>query len=115
MYELVWQAADPAPAPITASHPAPSFTRRAAESPVAATLALLQLLQSQSQLTAGRSSLSISTRSAASKPSPRQASSVEVGPKDTLPCAQPDVNSVELGTVYKLFHELMWAYQHRFR
>ena len=80
MYELVWQAVDPAPMPVTALHAAPCFSCRAAALPVAATLTSLQLLQSQSQLAAGRSRLSISTRAAADEQSSFQPSSVEVGP-----------------------------------
>ncbi len=85
MYELVWQVVDSASVPVTALRPAPTFAFRAAAQPVAATLASLQLLQSRSQPTTGRSRLSISARSAIGKPSFSQASSMEVGRRDALP------------------------------
>ena len=79
MYEIVWQAVDPATALSAASHSAPSFAVRAASQPVAATLASLQLLQSHSQLITGRSRLSISTRSGVRQLSASWVSSNEVG------------------------------------
>ena len=65
MYELAWQVASPDPGPDVGLTPSPAFAISAASKPVAATLAIMQLLQSHA-VVAGTPAFSFSRRCAAS-------------------------------------------------